>query len=434
MTDADSGEHMMDSELELLSDGDGLAIIGDPAAVERFLISEGLPSKDLALSRLGSAFGSASAAAQAGSHIAASSGRWVKLTKSSAENYKKYQAMKGSTAGVSRAVMMKNGKIKHLLEFENAKSFLTNPGAVSGVAGLMAQAAMQQTMDEILDYLAKIDAKVDDVLRNQKDKVLAEMIGVGWVIEDALKVREHVGLVSDVTWSKVNSTTTIIASTQAYALCQIDGIAESMDRKTKMGDLAKASQEAESIVREWLAVLARCFQLQDALAVLELDRVFDSTPEQLESHRLGVLAARKTRRETIALHTERLIARVDAAAGTANTKVLLHPSTSPAVVQSSNQVAVDVVDFHGRLGIERDRESLGAKRWVEAAVEVRDKVLESGADGVSAARIRGLATVDRARTVKGRVSSGVADRVRRRRSANEGDNASEGDTASNEQG
>ncbi len=39
----------MDNEIQLISDGDGLAVIGDPAAVERFLVSEGLPSKDLGL-------------------------------------------------------------------------------------------------------------------------------------------------------------------------------------------------------------------------------------------------------------------------------------------------------------------------------------------------------------------------------------------------
>ena len=36
----------MDNEIELISDGDGLAVIGNPTAVERFLASEGLSSKD----------------------------------------------------------------------------------------------------------------------------------------------------------------------------------------------------------------------------------------------------------------------------------------------------------------------------------------------------------------------------------------------------
>lgn len=72
----------MDSEIQLISDGDGLAVIGSPTAVERFLVSEGLPSKDLGLQRLTPTLSAAAGAARAGSEIAANSGRWVKLTRS----------------------------------------------------------------------------------------------------------------------------------------------------------------------------------------------------------------------------------------------------------------------------------------------------------------------------------------------------------------
>src|SRR3954453_23527623 len=63
----------------------GLAVIGDPTAVDRFLLSEGLSSTDLAWPRLGTALSAGAAVAQAGSEIAANSGRWVKLTKESAQ-------------------------------------------------------------------------------------------------------------------------------------------------------------------------------------------------------------------------------------------------------------------------------------------------------------------------------------------------------------
>ncbi|MCW2882488.1 MAG: hypothetical protein JWQ95_6588 [Sphaerisporangium sp.] len=410
----------MDNEIQLISDGDGLAVIGNPTDVDRFLVSEGLSSKDLGLKRLGSVLSTGAGAAQAGSEIAANSGRWVKLTEESAQAIKKYNLMTGSETGVSRAVLTENGKIKGLLELVRTPgSLLTNPALLAGAAGLMAQLAMQQTMDEITDYLATIDEKVDDVLRAQKDAVLADMIGVDLVIEEAMTIREQVGRVSEVTWSKVQATPVTIARTQAYALRQLDALAEKMEHKTKIGDLAKTSKEAEFKVQEWLAVLARCFQLQDAIAVLELDRVLDASPEELDRHRLALRAARQNRLELISRSTERLMARMDAAAGTANTKVLLHPTTSRALVHSSNHVAIAVVDFHGRLGIERGRQSLEARRWVDAAAEVRDKVLETGAEGVDAARHLGNETLDRARSVTGKLSSGIAKRALRQRGDDE---------------
>ena len=406
----------MDNEIQLISDGDGLAVIGDPTAVERFLVSEGMPSKDLGLQRLGPALSTGAAAAQAGSEIAANSGRWVKLTKESAEALNKYNLMKGSSPGVSRAVLTDRGKIKGFVELvKGPGALLANPAVLAGAAGIMAQLAMQQTMDEITDYLATIDEKVDDVLRAQKDAVLADMIGVDFVIEEAMTIREQVGRVSEVTWSKVQGTTMTIARTQAYVLRQLDALAEKMERETKIGELAKTAKEAESKVQEWLAVLARCFQLQDAMAVLELDRVLDASPEELDRHRLALRTARNNRLELISRSTERLMARMDTAAGTANTKVLLHPTTSRDVVHSSNHVANAVADFHGRLGIERGRQSLEARRWADAATEARDKALETGADGVDAARRLGSGTLDRAKSATGKLSNRITERALRPR-------------------
>ncbi|MEU5697285.1 hypothetical protein [Streptomyces aurantiacus] len=407
----------MDNEIQLISDGDGLAVIGNAADVDRFFVSEGLSAKDLGPQRLKSLLGTGAAIAQAGSEIAANSGRWVKLTPKSAALIKKYGLRESLKTGCSTGVLRgPKGQIRGFVEIAKApRSFLSNPAALAGVAGIMAQLAMQQTMGEITDYLAGIDEKVDDVLRAQKDTALARMIGVGFVIEEAMTIREKRGRVDEISWSKVQTAPATIAETQAYALSQLDAVAVKFESKNKIGDIAATAKEAESAVREWLAVLARCFQLQDAIAVLELDRVLDASPEELDAHRLGLKAARHDRMKHIARSTERLLARMDTAVGTANAKVLLHPARSPAAVLSSNRVTTGVHDFHERIGIESGRRSSEARRWADAAAEVRDKALETGAKGVGAARILGNETLDRAGTVKDKLSSGIAERVRRRR-------------------
>ncbi|MEU6552834.1 hypothetical protein ABZ915_21490 [Streptomyces sp. NPDC046915] len=405
----------MDNEIQLISDGDGLAVIGNPTDVDRFLVPEGLSSKDLGLQRLKSVFGTGAAVAQAGSEIAANSGRWVKLTPKSAGLVKKYGLRESSKTGLSTGVVKgQKGQIRGFVEFvKSPRSLLTNPAILAGAAGIMAQVAMQQTMTEITDYLATIDEKVDDVLRAQKDTALARMIGVGFVIEETMTIREKRGRVDEIMWSKVQTAPTTIADTQAYALLQLDALAEKMERKNEIGALATTAKEAESVVREWLAVLARCFQLQDAITVLELDRVLDASPEELDGHRLGLKAARQNRLEHISRSTERLVARMTAAAGTANAKVLLHPTKSPALVRSSNLVATGVHDFHGRLGIESGRQSSEERRWVDAATEARDKALETGAKGVDAAINLGNGSLDQAGSAMGKLSSGIASQARR---------------------
>ncbi|GGB23713.1 hypothetical protein GCM10011492_11990 [Flexivirga endophytica] len=406
----------MDDEIQLISDGDGLAVIGDSAVVDRFLAAEGLSSKDLGLPRLSRILSVGGGVSSVGSEAAANSGRWVKLTKESAKLVRKH-GLRESKGGYSTGVLKgKNGQVKGFVEFVKAPgTLLTNPAMLAGAAGIMAQLAMQQTMDEITDYLATIDKKVDDVLRAQKDAVLADMIGVDLVIEEAMIIRDQVGRVSEVTWSKAQATTLTIARTQAYALRQLDAVAEKLEREKRFGELADATKEAQSTVQDWLAVLARCYQLQEAIAVLELDRVLDSSPDELDRYRLALRAARLNRVERISGTTERLMIRMDAAAGAANARVLMHPTASRDVVRSTNEVATAVVDFHGRLGIEQARESMEARRWLDAATEARHKALESGADGLDAARNLGNETFDRARTMTTKLSGGIGKPSLRRR-------------------
>jgi len=389
----------MAAEIELVSDGDGLAIIGTATDVERFLLASGLdkvPSKGLDLHGLWSATGTTGAAVQVGANVAANSGRWVKLTAESAAAVHKYGLMPTKTPDVFHAMIGNPGDIKQWLQIAQAPTaLLSGPFALTALSTMMQQRAMQQQMDEIAEYLHEISEKVDDILRGQKDAVLADMIGVDLSIEEALTIRDRVGRVSEVTWSKVQATSTTIARTQGYALRQLDAIAEKLGRQADLGKTAKATQEAEPRVREWLAVLARTFQLLDGLAVLELDRVLDASPEELDAHRLGLTAARRNRRELIARSTSALLAQMDATVRKANSKVLFNPVDAPAAVLSSNRVTQGVIDFHGRLGIESDHQLSDAKRWGRAFGEVVDDARATGGRGTAAVRRAGGEALER---------------------------------------
>jgi hypothetical protein len=367
-------ESTVDDEIALVRDGDSLAVVGNgPTVAERFLASEGLTSRDLGLRRLGPSLGTAGAALQAGSGISANWGRWVMLTEDSAEAARKLPLVKDPKTGYFFAIAKsQNGHFAKNLQFVTEPgsllTILTSPAMLANVGALMSQHAMQQAMGEIKDYLAKIDEKVDDVLRAQKNAVLAGMIGVDLAIDEAMTIREHVDRVDEITWSKVQGAAQAIAQAQGYALLQLDGLAKKAEEKAKLSDLAKVTREAESTFLEWLAVLAHSFRLLDGLAVLELDRVLGSSPDDLNQHRLGLKAARQNRLDLISQCTGQLMARMQAvgAMGLANANILRHPQTSRAVVESSNHVAAAVADFHDRLGIERDRQHADPKRWLDA--------------------------------------------------------------------
>ena len=401
-----------DDEISLISDGDGLAVIGEPAVVDRFLASEGLlAARDIGLPTLRGVMTAGAASAEAGSTLAAHSGRWVKLTAESAKLVEKH-GLRESKSGLRTGVLRGDkGQIKGFVQFAKGPgTALTNPAVLAGAAGVMAQVAMRQTMDEITDYLAMIDEKVDDVLRAQKDAVLARMIGLGLVIEETLTLREHGGRVNEVTWSKVQAAPATIAEIQAYALRQLDALADKLESESSLSDLAAAAQHAEEKAQEWLAVLARCWQLQDAVAVLELDRVREAAPDDLDGHRLGLKAARQDRLAVLTQTTQRLMSRLDAAAARANRKVLTHPARCRDVVHASNRVGTAVVELQGRLGVAGGREAVEARRWAVAAAEVRDKALATGGDGVDAALRLGKGTLRTAKSAGSEVSRRVGDR------------------------
>lgn len=412
----------MDDEIQLISDGDGLAVIGDPTAVERFLASEGLASQAVALPKVSTILSASGGVAQAGSQVAANSGRWVKLTKESAQLIAEKRLRTDSKTGLSTGVIngAKTGRIGGFVKFTKPPSTVAaNPALLAGAAGIMAQLAMQQTMKELTDYLATIDEKVDDLLRAQKDEVVAGMIGVGLDIDEAMVIREHGGGVNEVTWSKVQASSSTVARTQAYALLRLDALADKLESRSTIRGLAETAEKIEADVQGWLAVLARCFQLHDALAILEIDRVAQASPEGLDGHRRGLRAARQKRLDSITASTHGLLARMEAAAAKANTKVLFHPAASPTVVRSTGRVAEVVSDLHGRLGIEGAGEPLEARPWSDAAADVKDKVLEVGSDGFDASKRLGGEALVRARAAKDKVSRKVSEHGRRKGGATE---------------
>jgi hypothetical protein len=403
---------VVDSEVELVSDGDGLAILGAPTAVERFMASVGL--SDAGSSRLGLVMHGGSAVAQTGSEIAANSGRWIKLTEESAQAVKQFGLTPTKTPGVSHAMVGDPGNIKQWIQIvKTPGSMLTNPAMLAGAAGIMAQVAMQQQMDAIMDYLAAIDEKLDDVLRSQTNQVLARLDGVELAVKEAMSVRSSVGRVSEITWSKVQASAQTIHEVEGYALRHLADLADKLEQKTKVGELADITREAEAEVQKWLIVLAHCFELHDAVGVLELDRVMDASPDELDRHRVGLRSARQDRVELISERTVNLLERMNTAVSVANSKVLYNPRQSPAVVRSGNHVTAEIHEFRELLGVETARKSSETRRWSEAAADQWDKARATGGQGVESVKRFGSGAQRQASGIKGKLSNRFGDRKQR---------------------
>ena len=404
----------MSDEIELISDGDGVAIIGEPGAVERFIGTLNL-AKDVESHHLSEALSIGAATAQLGSTIAENSGRWLKLTKDSADAIKDIGLIPTKTPGVSYATMGKPGEVaKWVTVVSSPTAILTNPAVLAGAAGIMSQMAMKQQLDEITEYLKIIDAKLDGVIRSQTNQVLAKLDGVSLAIREAKAVRESVGRVSEITWSKVQASVQTIYETQGYAIRQIKDVADNLERPSKIADLMKVAEDSVGEVQKWLIVLARCFELLDEVGILELDRVLDASPGDLDQHRIGLKSARKDHLEYVLEGTDYLLVRMKAAVEKANTKVLFNPMQSPTVIKAGNQVFAGVHELRELLGIESGAESSEARRWGDAASERWGQVREQSSDGLGKAKDLGSSAGQKALSVKSSLSGTFANRKGRK--------------------
>lgn len=411
----------MSSEIEIINDGDGIAVIGEPGLVDAFLTSHGLSGTDMGLGRRSEQLRAAGRVAQAASAATAQSGKWLKLADESAAAMKKLPMTRNSTTGLLHASLRTaDGKFAKNLQFVSVSAVsLTNPATLAMLGATMLQMAAEQSMEKIQDYLEVIDTKIDDVLRAHKDAVLADMIGVDLLLDEAMTVRAEVGHVSAVTWSKVQATALTVARTQAYALRQLDALANKVET-TSIKEMASTVAEVEPDVRDWLHVIAHCSHLQEAFTVLELDHVMETDPDHLVDHRRGLALARQNRLATLHRSTEQILERMNVVGERANAKVLLSPRPARIALTSSTQITGDVLAFQTALDIEDGHDSPEAKRWRTAAVEARNKALEKGVDGVHTVKDFGTGTADRVRDGAGRLSLGARafrDAVRKDRPA-----------------
>ena len=188
----------MSNEIELVGDDEGVVVLGERSAIERYLDHIGLLAEAQAvdLSRLRSLLRFGSDAAEAISCIVEQSSLYLKLTPESAQRLKDAGGlMPTKTKGVSWAMLgeVGRGSLKWLEVQDGPASLLLNPAVLSGVGGLLAQFAQQTEAQELKALLVGIDEKLDDVRRAQRDQVLARVQGAADAIEEAMTIRDHGG-------------------------------------------------------------------------------------------------------------------------------------------------------------------------------------------------------------------------------------------------
>lgn len=378
-------------QVELVVDGEGMAVIGKPKEVKRLLKQLGLYEGSVDITgRVGSVLRTGGDIADTVAKVSEHSGRWVKLTAESAAKMKAYGLTDTKLPGISWAMFGKPGKIKEWLQLETGPgSHLTNPAALTDLASILGKMARQHDEDAIRTFLERIERKTDKIIHSVHATQWAQLGGAGDVLRRADRVREIEGSVDPTTWSQVTTEMHYIYAVQRYALDQLCDVAQEAEGITKPRELASIMEEAEPHVRECLAMLAYSFDLTRAFDDLELDRVLNESPEGFAARRSVLEAVREERRDAFAHTAAQLMGRMEAAADRANLKVLLHQPSAMKVVGAIKEVGTALDDFHEVLGIEGRPHGVEALRWWDA-VRSSEHLKEAGKEA-GQTTLKGLA-------------------------------------------
>lgn len=294
--------------------------------------------------------------------------------------------------GISYAMLGKPGDVSSWLQVEDgAAALLTNPAVLAGLGGVMSQFAQQAEAQELKALLVRMDEKLDDLRRAQRDEVLAKLDAAAEAIKEAMTIRAHGGD-PETLWDKVQGESSAIHEVQRYTLRALGALADKVEGKTKTGELKKVAREIEGDIGLQLSILARCFELQDEFRVVELDHVHATAPKTLAGHRQGVEAARQQRRDDVLERTSRIMGRLDAAGEVAAANVLLHARSARSIVGSLNRTAETIADFHAPLGVTLDREEVLLKAWTEALRD-REQLKTAGIEVGQKASMAGTAAI-----------------------------------------
>ncbi|MDK8243475.1 hypothetical protein [Corynebacterium sp. UMB10321] len=360
----------MSDKVEIVSDGEGALVLGSRKAVRRFLKQHGLANAadSFNLERLNKVLGVGSDLLESVSNIAEQSAMYLKLTPESAQRLRDSGGlMPTKTKGISHAMLGKTGdrSMKWLQVDTKASSLISNPRMLAGVAGLMSQVAHQTEAQEFREFLVRIEGKLDDVRRSQRNAVIAQMQSAAGQIKEAQNLREKGGDPRTL-WDKVQGAHSTISNVQEEALLALEDLVEKAQAEEKPRAIKKTTREIEQEVALHLAVLARCFELEDQFRIIELDHVMATAPDYLEGHRQGLMKNREQRRGKILGRTRPLMHQLDRCGAVANENIILHSRQAQAIIASLNSTAETIREFHESLGVTVERDNIAAVTRSEA--------------------------------------------------------------------
>lgn len=354
-------------EVELIVQGNAAIVAGGDVAVQDFLKSLAIPERkrvklqSKSLGRLRDQMKNAGTVAQGLSEIAEGSGYYIKLTKESAA-LRKEHGLYETAGGITYAKIAnfeKPGKPgKWLKVDESLGAQFANPAVLSGLGGLMTQAALEQALSEITSYLKRIDTKLVDIGDTINDANVSNLIGVHTAIQKEVRRRDSGIRVDQDMWSKVSSYGDKLSGPQDNALRRIGAISKKLTACISISEANLALDSAMRDVRNWLVVLVHVRQAELWLDELELEY---RSNENSADYGKYVDSVRKEQIESLAKANQgldNLLNSIDYVINLSNRRMVLDRSDAERAIPKAKWIEDRVWDLKTILDDDSERRSI----------------------------------------------------------------------------
>ena len=146
-----------------------------------------------------------------------------------------------------------------------------------------------------------------------------------------------------------------------------------MEREQDPKQVRPLTQQIRQEIHQWLGMLASAVRMQDQVSCIELARVYQEEPEQLEAHKKGIVLARNKRLAEIEQSLNALGRQLETKAGIVGGKVLLNPYSSPHAIANIESITSNLNAFASTLQLEHIHLHVeDGPTWIEAAGKAVD--------------------------------------------------------------
>lgn len=357
---------------------DGVIILGSEDELAQLDDRPGLTVGTVDLSKLASRFSSA-VALDAG--LQATSGRWLKLTDESAK-FLRTHGVTDVHSGVVTLGDMAGGKGSQVAKWLRFQPVALNANVLAMLAVYAQQKSIEHSLNEIKEYLEKVDQKLDALLRARDSDLKNRLDSVAMQIEKAERIVKETGHVSGTTWSSIDQCSIELDFLQKQILDRLGSIADSI-RTCKQGSsgLSEQLKEAHQGVAYWLGLLAMTIDLRDRHSLLELGHVIDEYPDDLEGHRKGILDDRRKRLDALESTLTGIPSVIVNASSLGDFTQLARHERSSSIVDHANGILDDLEQFATYTEIslvEAEEITLKTRREAAEAISQSSKAWVSG--------------------------------------------------------